>query len=172
MLKILIAEDEVIIRLYVASILKKAKDRIVSEAGTGQKAVELSREFKPDVIFMDISMGDKRDGLVACREIKKNDAGVKIVFLSAYPEYKKLIKKIALHNQLQSNNIALANGSDGVIKYIFDASTTSSKLYVFILFLSFVSSCDLLFFFTSSFTLLVAVFSVYISLYNLGLNSM
>ena len=42
-------------------------------------------------------------------------------FLATYPEYKTLQEKIALHNNLQPKNISLSNGSDGAIKYIFDA---------------------------------------------------
>lgn len=41
-------------------------------------------------------------------------------YLSSYPEYHVLEKKIAAHNNLHPSNIVLANGSDGAIKYIFD----------------------------------------------------
>ena len=41
--------------------------------------------------------------------------------LAAYPEYCSLLKKIALHNHLKTENVCLSNGSDAVIKHIFDA---------------------------------------------------
>jgi histidinol-phosphate aminotransferase len=49
--------------------------------------------------------------------LKKVDGG----YLSTYPEYDGVIYKIAEHNGLKPENICLANGSDGVIRYIFDA---------------------------------------------------
>lgn len=50
---------------------------------------------------------------------------VKPDFLSAYPEYDSLLRKIAIHNRLKPENICLANGSDAAIKYIFDAYVSS-----------------------------------------------
>ena len=41
--------------------------------------------------------------------------------LSMYPEYTSLIDKIAEHNNVKSENICISNGSDGAIKYVFDA---------------------------------------------------
>jgi histidinol-phosphate aminotransferase len=46
-------------------------------------------------------------------------------FLAMYPEYQSLIKKIAKHNGCKPENICLSNGSDGAIKYIFDAYISS-----------------------------------------------
>lgn len=42
-------------------------------------------------------------------------------FLATYPEYKTLQEKVASHNNLKPENVILSNGSDAVIKYIFEA---------------------------------------------------
>lgn len=42
-------------------------------------------------------------------------------YLASYPEYSTLTKKIAEHNGIDPENICISNGSDGAIKYIFDA---------------------------------------------------
>ena len=42
-------------------------------------------------------------------------------YLASYPEYSTLTKKIAEHNEIDPENICISNGSDGAIKYMFDA---------------------------------------------------
>jgi histidinol-phosphate aminotransferase len=48
-------------------------------------------------------------------------AGTGARYLAAYPEYEALQEKIARHNGVSPENILLSNGSDGAIKYLFDA---------------------------------------------------
>ena len=70
--------------------------------------------------FLRLDMNENPDGLPDefVREVLKCiDANS----LSMYPEYTSLITKIADHNNVGSENICIANGSDGAIKYIFDA---------------------------------------------------
>lgn len=52
-------------------------------------------------------------------------------YLSSYPEYNKLVQKIALHNNLNPKNICLSNGSDAAIKYIFDAYVSERDKVLF-----------------------------------------
>ena len=53
--------------------------------------------------------------------IKKVFSKVDSDFVACYPEYEDLLRLIAKHNNLEPENICLSNGSDGAIKYIFDA---------------------------------------------------
>jgi len=53
--------------------------------------------------------------------VRRTISSIKGDFLALYPEYHALKKTIAAHNGIAAENICLSNGSDGAIKYIFDA---------------------------------------------------
>ncbi len=53
-------------------------------------------------------------------------SGIDSELLASYPEYKTLREKIASHNNLNPENIALSNGSDAAIKYIFDTYVSAA----------------------------------------------
>ena len=62
--RVLIAEDEAIIRMDLREMLKEEGHDVVGEARDGVEAVELARQLHPDVIFMDIKM-PRMNGLEA-----------------------------------------------------------------------------------------------------------
>lgn len=72
MARVLVAEDEVLIRADVVETLELAGHSVVGEARDGEQAVELTRELEPDLVIMDVKM-PRLDGLAAAREI--SDAG-------------------------------------------------------------------------------------------------
>jgi two-component system, response regulator PdtaR len=82
--RILIAEDETIIRLDVRTLLEKAGHEVVAEARDGEEAVALAAEHDPDLIVMDVRM-PRLDGIEAARQISNRKA-VPIVMLTAYAE--------------------------------------------------------------------------------------
>ena len=70
-LRILLADDHVVMRQGLKLLLEGQKDMIVvSEAGDGAAAIQQAQELKPDVIIMDISMPGM-NGLVATRTLKR-----------------------------------------------------------------------------------------------------
>ncbi len=81
-MRILIAEDETIIRLDVRTLLEKAGHEVVAEARDGEEAVALAAEHDPDLIVMDVRM-PHLDGIEAARQIS-NRKPVPIVMLTAY----------------------------------------------------------------------------------------
>ena len=54
--KILIADDEPIIRLDLRQVLETLGYEVIGEAGDGKQAVELARELKPDICILDVKM--------------------------------------------------------------------------------------------------------------------
>ena len=83
-MRILIAEDETIIRLDVRTLLEKAGHEVVAEARDGQEAVALAEEHDPELIVMDVRM-PHLDGIEAARQITDRKP-VPIVMLTAYAE--------------------------------------------------------------------------------------
>lgn len=82
--RVLIAEDEALIRLDLAEMLREEGYEIVGEAGDGQEAVELAEQHKPDLVIMDVKM-PRRDGIDAASEIASKRIAP-IVVLTAFSQ--------------------------------------------------------------------------------------
>ena len=81
-LRILIAEDETIIRLDLRSLLEAAGFEVCAEARDGQEAVDLARSTAPDLAVLDVKM-PRLDGIDAARALL-DDRPIPIVMLTAY----------------------------------------------------------------------------------------
>ena len=81
-LRVLIAEDETIIRLDLRSLLEASGFEVCGEARDGQEAVELARSTAPDVAIFDVKM-PMLDGIDAARVILE-ERPIPIVMLTAY----------------------------------------------------------------------------------------
>ena len=81
-MRILIAEDETIIRLDLRSLLESAGFEVCAEAKDGLEAVELARSEQPDLAVLDVKM-PRLDGIEAARRIL-DDRPIPIVMLTAY----------------------------------------------------------------------------------------
>jgi len=80
--RVLLAEDETIIRLDLRELLEAKGYEVCGEARDGVEAVELAASLEPDVILMDVKM-PRLDGVEAARRILERRA-VAIVMLTAY----------------------------------------------------------------------------------------
>src|SRR6185436_2618558 len=81
-MRILIAEDETIIRLDLRELLQRAGFDVVAEARDGEEAVALARSESPDLAILDVKM-PRLDGIEAARRILEERA-IPIVMLTAY----------------------------------------------------------------------------------------
>src|SRR5881275_1289942 len=81
-MRILVAEDETIIRLDLRSLLERAGFEICAEARDGAEAVELARAEQPDLAVLDVKM-PRLDGIEAARRIL-DERPIPIVMLTAY----------------------------------------------------------------------------------------
>ncbi|HST18248.1 MAG TPA: response regulator [Gaiellaceae bacterium] len=81
-MRILIAEDETIIRLDLRDLLERAGHDVVAEARDGVEAVELAREHEPELAVMDVKM-PRLDGIEAAKRIIA-ERPIPIVMLTAY----------------------------------------------------------------------------------------
>ena len=83
-IRVLIADDHSIVRAGIRSLLESQNDfEVVGEASNGLEAIELATQLEPDVVLMDIVMGDL-NGLVATQEIKERVPAVHILALTMH----------------------------------------------------------------------------------------
>jgi len=80
--RILLAEDETIIRLDLRALLEQAGYEVCAEAKDGLEAVELAKSERPDLAILDVKM-PKLDGIEAARRIM-DERPIPIVMLTAY----------------------------------------------------------------------------------------
>ncbi|QDQ97811.1 ANTAR domain-containing response regulator [Tomitella fengzijianii] len=82
--RVLVAEDEALIRLDLVEMLTEVGYEVVGEAADGQKAVDLAAELKPDLVIMDVKM-PRRDGIDAASEIASRRIAP-VVILTAFSQ--------------------------------------------------------------------------------------
>ena len=86
MIRVLIAEDHLMVRAGIRALLEKAGDiHILGEASNGQEAVDMTREHKPDVLVMDIMM-PRLNGIQAAENIRDLHLPTYILLLSMYAD--------------------------------------------------------------------------------------
>jgi AmiR/NasT family two-component response regulator len=83
--RVLIAEDETIIRLDLAAMLGRAGFDVVAEAHDGVEAVELARTCEPDLAVLDVRMPGM-DGIDAARAMLE-ERPIPVVIITAYSQY-------------------------------------------------------------------------------------
>ncbi|WP_282921559.1 ANTAR domain-containing response regulator [Mobiluncus massiliensis] len=88
--RVIVAEDEALIRLDIVETMKENDFEVVGEAADGEEAVTLALELEPDLMVMDIKM-PKLDGIAAAEKIMK-EAPCAIVMLTAFSD-KELIER-------------------------------------------------------------------------------
>lgn len=68
---VLIVEDDMIISLVIENMVKELGHEVVGKANSGQEAIDLALENKPDLVLMDIRLKGEMDGIEAVKIIKE-----------------------------------------------------------------------------------------------------
>ncbi|MFY2789989.1 ANTAR domain-containing response regulator [Rhodococcus sp. KRD162] len=89
-LRVVVAEDESLIRLDLVEMLREEGYDVVGEAADGEQAVELTVELRPDLVIMDVKM-PRRDGIDAASEIAEKRIAP-VVILTAFSQ-RELVEK-------------------------------------------------------------------------------
>jgi DNA-binding NarL/FixJ family response regulator len=86
--RLILADDDVLLREGIASLLSNAGYQVVGQAGDGRELVELVREQRPDLVVVDIRMppSNTSEGLEAARAIRSEFPEIGILLLSAHVE--------------------------------------------------------------------------------------
>jgi response regulator NasT len=89
-IKVLIAEDEPIVRMDLRELLENQGYKVIGEASDGQSAIDIARREKPDIVIMDIRMPGM-DGIEAAKILTEEEIAP-VIFLTAYSD-KELVEK-------------------------------------------------------------------------------
>jgi two-component system chemotaxis response regulator CheY len=81
-IRVLLADDEAHVRLFVKSVIASMGCEIVGEAANGRQAVELFDRTSPDLVLLDINMPEM-DGLSALRALRAKSETVAIIMLTS-----------------------------------------------------------------------------------------
>ena len=82
--RVVIAEDEALIRLDLAEMLAEEGYDVVAQAGDGERAVELAEEHRPDLVVLDVKM-PRLDGIAAAQRIASQRLAP-VVILTAFSQ--------------------------------------------------------------------------------------
>jgi serine/threonine-protein kinase PknK len=95
--RVVVAEDDVLMREGIASLLQRGGYEVVGQAGDGSELMRLVREHRPDLVVVDIRMppAHRTEGLDAARMIREECPGTAILILSAYVEVTEAITLLA-----------------------------------------------------------------------------
>ncbi|MDA9563352.1 response regulator [Flavobacteriales bacterium] len=88
---IVVVEDESIVSKDIQQSLKKLGYNVVGAASSGEKAIELVDEFKPDLVLMDIMLKGQMSGIEAAGIIKEKHR-IPVIYLTAYADENTLSK--------------------------------------------------------------------------------
>jgi len=91
LIRVVLADDHSVVRAGLKAVLSTARDiDVIGEAKDGQEAVGLVERFKPDVVVMDLSMGNM-DGTKATKEIVAKGYDTRVLVLTMHPEEDYLV---------------------------------------------------------------------------------
>ena len=140
-IRIVLADDHVLVRQGLKSLLEREKFQIVAEASDGQEAVRLTETHQPDIAVLDISM-PTLNGIDAARELGRCSPKTKTILLTQHEEDQYIhealeagVKGYILKNQVASDLILaiqrVSRGefylSPGISRAVVEAYRTRSE---------------------------------------------
>src|SRR4030088_956069 len=95
--RVVMAEDDVLLREALATLLERSGFEVVGRAGDGSEVLPLVREHKPDLVLLDIRMPPTHstEGLQAARAIRREFPDIGILVLSAHVEVDHAVDLLA-----------------------------------------------------------------------------
>lgn len=90
-IKVVLVDDHAVVRAGLKAVLGSAKDiQVIGEGANGKDAISLAQRLDPDVIVMDLSMGEM-DGVEATKELVGSEARARILILTMHAEDSYLV---------------------------------------------------------------------------------
>ncbi|HEY2916424.1 MAG TPA: response regulator transcription factor [Candidatus Limnocylindrales bacterium] len=133
-LRLLVVDDHEVVRQGLVSLLdRRAGFQVVAEAGTVADAVEQARRHQPDIVVMDVRLPDG-SGIEACREIRSELPGTRVVMLTSYPDEEAVLSAIVagasgyLLKQVRARDLVAALEGVGRGESLLDPAVTEKVL--------------------------------------------
>ena len=133
-LRLLVVDDHEVVRQgLVALIDRREKFQVVAEAGTVEEALDAARRFQPDLVIMDVRLPDG-SGIEACREIRAELPGTRVVMLTSYPDEEAVLSAIIagasgyLLKQIRARDLVIALEAVGRGESLLDPAVTEKVL--------------------------------------------
>ncbi len=95
---ILVVDDSKMSRKMLRAILEEGGYTVIAEASNGEEGLEAFKQYRPQVVTMDITM-PRMDGIVALDRIKAYDSKAKVVMITAAGQQQKIIEALKLGAQ-------------------------------------------------------------------------
>jgi two-component system response regulator DevR len=96
-LRVLVVDDHEVVRAGLRAVLESEEGiQVVGEAGTTREAVEEAQALKPDVVLLDVRLGEEGDvgGIEACREIRSDLPETRVLMFSSYGERETVVSSL------------------------------------------------------------------------------
>jgi len=131
---LLVVDDHEVVRQGLVSMLGRREGfQVVAEAGTAADAVEMATRFQPDIVIMDVRLPDG-SGIEACREIRAQVPGTRVVILTSYPDEEAVFSAIVagasgyLLKQVRARDLVSAIEAVGRGESLLDPAVTEKVL--------------------------------------------
>jgi two-component system, NarL family, response regulator DevR len=133
-LRLLVVDDHEIVRQGLVALLDRRPGfQVVGEAGTVAEAVAEARRLEPDVVVMDVRLPDG-SGVEACREIRAERPGTRVIMLTSYPDEEAVLSAIVagasgyLLKQIRARDLVSALDAVGRGESLLDPAVTERVL--------------------------------------------
>jgi DNA-binding NarL/FixJ family response regulator len=133
-LRLLVVDDHEVVRQGLVSMLGRRDGfQVVAEAATASEAIEAARRFQPDLVIMDVRLPDG-SGIEACREIRAQLPGTRVVILTSYPDEEAVFSAIVagasgyLLKQVRARDLVSAIEAVGRGESLLDPAVTEKVL--------------------------------------------
>ena len=133
-LRLLVVDDHEVVRQGLVALLdRRAGFEVVAQAGTVAESIEQARRYEPDIVVMDVRLPDG-SGIEACREIRAELPGTKVIMLTSYPDEEAVLSAIIagaagyLLKQIRARDLVAALETVGRGESLLDPAVTENVL--------------------------------------------
>jgi DNA-binding NarL/FixJ family response regulator len=132
--RLLVVDDHEVVRQGLVALLDRRDGfEVVAQAGTVAESIEQARRHQPDIIVMDVRLPDG-SGIEACREIRAELPGTRVIMLTSYPDEEAVMSAIIagasgyLLKQIRARDLVAAIETVGRGESLLDPGVTENVL--------------------------------------------
>jgi two-component system response regulator DevR len=133
-LRLLVVDDHEVVRQGLVALLGRREGfEVVAEAGSVAESIEQARRHQPDIVVMDVRLPDG-SGIEACREIRAELPGTRVIMLTSYPDEEAVLSAIIagasgyLLKQIRARDLVAALETVGRGESLLDPGVTEKVL--------------------------------------------